>query len=84
MAKDMNFEDFRYLLNEQHAELVFDTPDGRHFLISDSAVDTPDGMPYALLRPDDTIDYARDADGVLDLTIDGTSIRAMINDLDFY
>lgn len=84
MAKDMNYEDFRYLLNVQHAELEFETPDGQHYLISDSAVETPDAAPYALFRPDDTIDYAKDADGVLDLSIDGTSIRAMISDLNFY
>lgn len=84
MAKDMDFEDFRYLLNVQHDELEFETPDGQHYLISDCAIDTPAETPYALFRPDGTKDYARDADGVLDLTIDGTSIRAMFDDLYFY
>ena len=51
-------------------------------VISQSIGEGPNGEPYAILAPDGK-HYAMSVEAILDTTIDGHSIRSMLNEMEW-
>ena len=52
------------------------------FVISQSLGKGPNGEPITILTPDET-HYAQTSDGVLDVTVNGSTIRSLLHEMEW-
>ena len=77
----LNINEFITAVDVNHSEVYLEI-DGKDYIVSESMGHGPTGEPLSLTGPDGQM-FAWNANGILDLTLDGKPIRSFIDCIDW-
>jgi len=75
----LNINEFITAVDVNHSEVYLEI-DGKDYIVSESMGHGPADEPLSLTGPDGQM-YAWNANGILDLTLDGRTIRSLVDSI---